>query len=194
MIYFTSQMVQRNWVSGSLIGQTQNSVILTASWWLLCFVSSWKQEHVNSRKWQTLIKPNEWQPAQVCAPQSALIQLGKAGSQLWFESRGRKAFYLKSGKPQEVTLRSFCHCVPANRQTIHRPTRMCGGACGETHNPTNTARLHMDGRLWWVIYMARVVITQADTHAEQPTFTNILHIQSFKTPRRVWTRSRNTAH
>lgn len=42
----------------------------------------------------------------------------------------------------------------------------------KTHNPTNTARLHMDGRVWWVIYIPRVVITQTDTHAEQPTFTN----------------------
>ncbi len=83
-----------------------------------------------------------------------------------------KEFYLKSGKPQEVTLKSSCHCIPANRQTIHQPTHMCSRACGETHNPTNTARLHMDGRVWRVIYIPRVVITQTDTHAERPTFTN----------------------
>lgn len=83
-----------------------------------------------------------------------------------------KEFYLKSGKPQEVTLSSSCHCIPANRQTIHRPTHMCSRACGETHNPTNTARLHMDGRVWRVIYIPRLVITQTDTHAKWPTFTN----------------------
>lgn len=70
---------------------------------------------------------------------SALIQVGGEG----------KPFYLKSGKPQEVTLRSFL--VAASQPThksIHQPTRMCSkGACGETHNPANTARLHMDGQV-----------------------------------------------
>lgn len=101
-------------------------------------------------------------------PQSALIQPPLAGSQLWFELRGRKEFYLKSGKPQEVTLSSSCHCIPANRQTIHQPTHMCSRDCGETHCPTNTARLPADDRVWWVIYIPRLVITQTDTHKDDP--------------------------
>lgn len=52
----------------------------------------------------------EWVAASagLTTPQSALIWLGKAGSQLWFELGGKEIlFYLKSGKPQEVTLRRF---------------------------------------------------------------------------------------
>lgn len=154
----SSCMLLHNQVPGMLINKT----LKTVSFLPLpddCFapsVSGCRQERVNSRKWQTLIKLNEWQREQIFVPLSALMQSLQAGSQLWFEMRGRKEFYLKSGKPQEVTLKSSCHCIPANRQTIHQPTHVCSRA-REKHKLPQTVLictirglsfLHLDNQVW----------------------------------------------
>lgn len=64
---------------------------------------------------------------------SALIRAGEVGGK-------ESLFYLKSGKPQEVTLRRVFF-VAASRQThksIHRPTRMCSEGPAEEHTIPQT--------------------------------------------------------
>lgn len=153
-LYIPPLIMFYNWVSGSFIGG-KNLKRCHSSHFLLT-ASGWRQEGVNGRKWQTLIRLNEKQQVQVLVPQRALIQPLQAGSRLWLELRGGREFYLKSGKPQEVTLRRSCHCIAANRQTIHQDAHVGSRSSSkESHKP---GWFYMKDRAWWVIHIPRILM------------------------------------
>lgn len=68
---------------------------------------------------------------------------------LALEGRFLSLFYLKSGKPQEGTLSFlFWSPGPSEHQEVFIGLHACAvRPAEETHNSTNTARLHMDGRV-----------------------------------------------
>lgn len=72
--------------------------------------------YVNSRKWQALIEPSEWR-REYRTEHCNLLWSSLSRKVLSFNlgGGGRKEFYLKSEKPQEVTLKC-CHCIPADQR------------------------------------------------------------------------------